>query len=137
LGINVIFKFITPYTIGLSLDRAQEMLAGALIPFALLAAYELWAYRRDQVSEEYLAFANRKIKLSSTAEEEASGQQNQYGLKVLAIMLGLIGLLMLSLGLIAEEARALVSLMGALLIGLAFWMYSKTQNQKQIKNNPS
>lgn len=123
LGINLIFKFITPYTIGLSLDRAQEMLAGALIPFALLGGYELWAYSRGQTSKEYLAFANRKIKVTTAAEEEASGQQNQYGLKVLAIMLGLIGLLIVGLGLIAEEARLLVMIMGGLLIGLALRMH--------------
>ncbi len=123
LGINLIFKFITPYTIGLSLDRAQEMLAGALIPFALLGGYELWAYSRGQISKEYLAFANRKMKVTTAAEEEASGQQNQYGLKVLAIMLGLIGLLIVGLGLIAEEARLLVMIMGGLLIGLALRMH--------------
>ena len=59
LGINVIFKFVTPYTIGLKLSRAEEMLAGAIIPFALLAAYELWARMQGKTSPEAERFAER------------------------------------------------------------------------------
>ncbi|PHN08177.1 sodium:solute symporter family protein [Flavilitoribacter nigricans] len=130
LGINVFFKFITPYTIGLSLDRAQEMLAGALIPFILLAGYELWAYSRGQISADYLAFANRKKTVTTAAEEAASGQQNKYGLKVLAVMLGLIGLLIMGLGAIATDARWLVMLMGACLLALSVWMHPNTLQRK-------
>jgi Na+/proline symporter len=123
LGINVFFKFITPYTIGLSLNRAEEMLAGALIPFVLLAGYEFWAYRRGQISAEYQAFAKRKIQTTTAAEQAASGAQNQYGLKVLAIMLGLVGLLIITLGLVAEDAKVLVIVMGSLLVGLSLRMH--------------
>lgn len=135
LGINVLFKFVTPYTIGLTLNRAEEMLAGAIIPFALLVAYELWALMRGMTSREAEQFAERKMIESTEVEKESSGRQNTYGLKVLAIMLGLIGLLIISLGMIASDARLLVILMGTILIGLSLWMHPRVSLSKIIHHD--
>jgi len=120
LGINVAFKFITPWLFDLKLDRAGEMLAGALIPFALLAAYEVWAIWKDQISQEYITFSNRKIVKATVAEDEAAGQQNNFGMKVLSITLALVGLLIVVLGLLAEEATSLVIGMGIIILLLAW-----------------
>ncbi|MCB0634411.1 MAG: sodium:solute symporter family protein [Saprospiraceae bacterium] len=135
LGINVIFKFVTPYTIGLKLSRAEEMLAGAIIPFALLAAYELWARMQGKTSPEAERFAARIPDEATAGETEASGRQNTYGLKVLAIMLGLVGLLIISLGAIASEERLLVILMGTVLIGLSLWMHPMVSLPKIIHHD--
>lgn len=120
LGINVAFKFITPWLFDLKLDRAGEMLAGALIPFALLAAYEVWAIWKDQISQEYITFSNREIVKATVAEDEAAGQQNNFGMKVLSITLALVGLLIVVLGLLAEEATSLVIGMGIIILLLAW-----------------
>ncbi len=120
LGINVAFKFITPWLFDLKLDRAGEMLAGALIPFALLAAYEVWAIWKDQISQEYITFSNREIVQATVAEDEAAGQQNSFGMKVLSITLALVGLLIVVLGLLAEEATSLVIGMGIVILLLAW-----------------
>ncbi len=120
LGINVAFKFITPWLFDLKLDRAEEMLAGALIPFALLAAYEVWAIWKNQISQEYITFSNREIVKATVAEDEAAGQQNSFGMKVLSITLALVGLLIVVLGLLAEEATSLVIGMGIVILLLAW-----------------
>lgn len=120
LGINVAFKFITPWLFDVSLDRAGEMLAGALIPFALLAAYEVWAIWKDQISQEYITFSNREIVQTTVAEDQAAGQQNTFGMKVLSITLALVGLLIVVLGLLAEEATSLVIGMGIVILLLAW-----------------
>lgn len=125
LGINVIFKFVTPYTIGFSLNRAEEMLGGALIPLGLLAVYELWAWLRDHVSEEYRAFSLREIREATEAETEASGKQNLYGLTVLAVALGIVGLMIVALGTVAADAGGLVIGIGLLLLALSFWMHPR------------
>lgn len=122
LGINVFFKFLSPWLLGLSLDRAEEMLAGALIPFALLAGYELWALRQNKISEEAILFSKRDIHISTQDEDQASSQQNSFGITVLSITLGLVGLLILGLGLIAKEARGLVIGMGVLVIILSLYL---------------
>ena len=41
LAINALFKFVTPI-MGFSLDRAEEMLVGVLVPALLLAGYEIY-----------------------------------------------------------------------------------------------
>ncbi len=120
LGINVAFKFITPWLFDVSLDRAEEMLAGALIPFALLAAYEGWASWKGQISSEYITFSNREIVQATAAEDQAAGQQNSFGMKVLSITLALVGLLIVVLGLLAEEATSLVIGMGMVILLLSW-----------------
>ena len=40
LGINCFFKFLSPVLLGLSLDRAQEMLVGVLAPLIILGIFE-------------------------------------------------------------------------------------------------
>ena len=42
LGINCFFKFISPMILGISLDRAQEMLVGVLIPLLILGVFEFF-----------------------------------------------------------------------------------------------
>lgn len=129
LGINVAFKFITPWLFDFSLDRAAEMLAGALIPFALLAAYEVWAIGKGQISQEYITFSNRKTVEATAAEDQAAGQQNSFGIKVLSITLALVGLLIVVLGLLAEEATSLVIGMGIVILLLA-WRLNPSFNLK-------
>ena len=45
LAINALFKFVTPL-MGFSLDRAEEMLVGVLVPALLLTGYEIY-HRTD------------------------------------------------------------------------------------------
>lgn len=125
LGINILFKFVTPYTIGFSLNRAEEMLAGALIPLLLLTGYELWASISDEVSEEYRAFAGRVIIKTTEEENLASERQNRYGLSVLASTLGIVGSLIIALGIIAAKASALITFLGLLLLVLSFRIHPR------------
>lgn len=130
LGINVYFKFFSPWLFDISLTRAEEMLAGALIPFALLAGYELWAMWKDKISEEHLAFSNRTPTEVSQEEEVSSDKQNLFGMKVLALALGAVGILMLALGIFAPNAKALVMTMGALVILFALRLHPDVSFQK-------
>lgn len=125
LGINVAFKFITPWLFDFNLDRAEEMLAGALIPFALLGAYEIWALWKGQLSAEYITFSNREIVQSTAAEDITASQQNSFGMKVLSITLALVGLLIMVLGLLADEATALVMGMGLVVLLLSWRLAPK------------
>ena len=123
LGINVFFKFVSPLLFGLSLNRAQEMLAGAVIPFAFLAGYELWAWGKGKVSADYISFVNRERTMDTHNGEASSREQNLFGLKVLSITLSLVGLLMVALGVIAQEAKIWVIGMGIIILVLAWRLY--------------
>lgn len=114
---NLFFKFVTPWMLDFSFSRGQEMLAGALIPFALLAGYELWAKAKDQVSEDYRNYAASLVEVQPDLENV--GGQNIFGLKVLATTLAAVGLLVLILAMINSEARILVIAIGLVILALA------------------
>ena len=125
LAINVFFKFFTPFLFDFSLSRGQEMLAGAVIPFVLLAGYEIWAISRDKISQEYLDFSRRKMVPVSAEEMLTSGSQNLFGLKVLANTLGVVGVLIVVLGVAAQEAKGLVIFMGLIVLLLSIKIHPR------------
>ena len=122
-----------PWLFDFSLNRGQEMLAGALIPFTLLAGYEIWAIVKDQISQEYLDFSRRSITAATAEEGQASGMQNVFGLKVLANTLGLVGIMIIALGLLAEEAKGLVLSMGAVIILLSIRIHPQLRLQPKSR----
>lgn len=116
LAINVCVKFFASPVAGAPLSRANEMLLGALLPLFMLLAYEIYAATRNKVSSQYLSF-NENLK-----EEEVDNQkseQNIFGLKVLAVTLGIVGTMIVVLGGLAESAKALVMAVGIVVVLLA------------------
>ena len=132
LGINLFFKFLSPALLDFSLDRSGEMLLGSLLPFGLLAVYEVYAWQKQQVSEEYLKY----IKLHSGEQalhlpqgEDQSEQENQFGLKVLSYTLSAIGLLIGILGIIAKSNEWLVASMGLLVVLTGQWIGRRKKSE--------
>ncbi len=140
LSINVYFKFLHPLFMGVSLSRAEEMLAGAVIPFALLAAYEVWARTRGQVSGDYLHYKDQQVIASREDEvldqqEESSEAQNTYGLKVLARTMAITSVIFIALGLTADKGLWITLVIGAI-VGIGAWMiytYVKKQEASFIR----
>jgi len=114
LAINLFFKFLVPSLFNLSLDRAEEMLLGSILPFLLLGLYEIWAIRTGYVSPNYDAYMKRRAELSKPTEEGEESEQNTYGLKVLTIALLVVGLIIIVLGFMSSESTLLVVGIGAL-----------------------
>ncbi len=114
LGINLFFKFATPYLFDLSLDRAEEMLLGSILPFLLLGIYELWALQTGFVSSDYERYQEKRILLTRESGQEEEPGQNIYGLKVLTIALAIVGVIIMTLGFLSNESASLVVSMGAL-----------------------
>ena len=139
LGINLFFKFGSPYLFGLSLDRAEEMLLGALLPFLLLGIYEIWAIQKRSVSVEYLNYKKeREIairkKEAAVSTEAGEKEQNKYGLKILTLALVVVGVIIVTLGFMATNGRALVIVMGTLVGGVPLLINRKVFAKEKIKN---
>ncbi|MEM9886600.1 MAG: sodium:solute symporter family protein [Bacteroidota bacterium] len=131
LGINVFFKFAAPLLIGFGLTRGQEMLLGAITPFVLLGAYELWAIATKKVSQQYVIYTYQRSTYSDMgALENDASTQNQYGLKVLAYTLGVVGIVVLVLGFIAQKAVLLVGLMGTMILLIGIILHPKINLNK-------
>lgn len=125
LTVNLIFKFVTPYWFDISLDRPEEMLLGALLPFALLGMYELYGGRYAARNEQYLAYVASQ-KENAVSDETGSAEQNRYGIKVMAITLVAIGILIMVLGLMSETTVLLVTSVSVIILVIAIWLYRKS-----------
>lgn len=136
LTINLFFKFGSPLLFDLSLDRSGEMLLGSLLPFGLLAAYELYAWLSQQVSDEYLAYTQHHQRQEAhrlMEDQDQSEQENKFGLKVLSYTLSAIGLLIGVLGIIAKSNEWLVVGMGLLIILSGQWI-GRTNKAQTLKS---
>lgn len=124
LAINLFFKFVTPVLWGYSLERGPEMILGVSGPLLMLIFYEVWMVYKGQISSQYVSYNqkreedNRIEEKYSENDDNASFEQNRYGMKVIAITLVFIGGLIIVLSLFASQAKVLVGSMGLLIIGI-------------------
>ena len=125
LAINALFKFVTPL-MGFSLDRAEEMLVGVLVPALLLAGYEI--YHRIYRPGEQVPMIE-KAPAAATAEEEGA-DNNRFSVMVIGIGAILAGLFIAVLGALANEHKMIPLGMGLLLlaIGITAYLYSKKKS---------
>lgn len=133
LSINLIFKFITPF-FGLALDRSYEMLAGAIIPLALLLAYEIWA-KVTSPETKVMGYSSPEVKTDDQADDDGTAEQNSYGMKVLSITMVIIGLLVLSISIFSPSERPLVIGMGAFISTVAILIHPRVSILKRLSNN--
>ena len=123
LAINALFKFITPLA-GFSLDRAQEMLVGVLVPALLLAACEI--RHRIRRPDERIPM----IEKGPETAADAARADNRFSVMVIGIGAILSGLFVAVLGALADEHKAIPLGMGLLLlaVGTAAYAYSKKKS---------
>lgn len=124
LAINALFKFVTPL-MGFSLDRAEEMLVGVLVPALLLTGYEI--YHRICRPGEQIPMIEKAP--AATAEEEGA-DNNRFSVMVIGIGAILAGVFIAALGALADEHKMIPLGMGLLLlaIGVSAYSYSKKKS---------
>ncbi|MEY3422110.1 MAG: hypothetical protein RIR48_2413, partial [Bacteroidota bacterium] len=125
LAINIGFKFLSP------LSRANEMLLGTLVPFFLLASYEVLSMvNKEEQSDDY-----KKYKKESSDEESIPSEstQNTFGLIVLANTLFVIGAIIFGIGLLSDEAKLLIFTTASSIILAAVIIHPSLRLQKLLK----
>jgi SSS family transporter len=122
LAINCFFKFASPPILGLSLDRAQEMLVGVLVPVLMLGLFELVLPKKPALD------------VAAKSEEHFlnTSPQNLLALKVMGITLILTGLLIILLGVLAHQARGMVMVTGAVIAVIGIALYKKQLRTSKI-----
>lgn len=119
LGINLVFKFITPWLFHLKLARSQEMMLGVGLPLLLLLATELLA---KTVAADYLRYAQfrqQEVTPPSAEEMEAIRRQNRFGLQVIAFALAFTALLLFVLCFITPTGKPLLAGIAAAILLVA------------------
>ena len=106
LGINLFFKFVTPYLFNFSLDREWEMIVGSGVPVILLAVTEIVLRCKGFVDPKYNSYmeerANR-LKKEVQEDDEETGKTNRFTQRILGIGITAAGLLVAILGLLSDE----------------------------------
>lgn len=121
LIINAFFKFISPNFLDISLTRTQEMSLGVFSPIVLLVLFELYFYFFQKENFDYQNYKKVKIDQNKLLKEPTeTNSQNQHGIKIISFGVIGTGVLIISIGLLAETGKNLVltSGMAVLLIGL-------------------
>jgi SSS family solute:Na+ symporter len=134
LSINTILKFFAPVFFGFSLDRGTEMLVGALVPVLIMLVSEAYFIVKAYHDPTYNAFVvwQQNRNMASSSEEISSGSDNKQSYKVIGIGIGLAGLAIFILGIMATGYDRLVVLaISSLLIAFGAWIILKINKQKQ------
>lgn len=135
LGLNLVFKLITPALLNFKLSRAAENMLGVGLPLFLLATHEIWAAMRkseaEKTSAETSIFDHNLSDEASTFDKEeqaAAAQQNRFGLKVIAGSLAFTGLILLILSLITSKGAMPTFAIAVLVLSSALIPYRKSRH---------
>ena len=117
LAINCFFKFLSPLMLGFSLDRAEEMLVGVMVPLGILGIFEI-------------LLPSQKIEVATSQQVEPSQEphadsQNILALKVMGITLIFTGLLIIGLGAFNSSSQFIVIFTGLVVITLGSLLFRK------------
>jgi Na+/proline symporter len=97
LGINLFFKFISPWLLGFRLDRTWETVSGVGIPLVLLLAFELILRGKRQP----LVIQSHGEQTSRDTHKEAA-RQNKFGIAVIGWAIAFTGAGILLLGVLSS-----------------------------------
>lgn len=137
LVINVFFKFITPALFGFGLDRATEMLVGAIVPLILMTIFEIYFITKNKHDAKYDEYklwrqqreneVNAEMAASELKGKDANSE-NKHSYKVIGIGISLTGVTILILGLVASGFQQTVVLtLASVLIAFGGWIFIKTR----------
>ena len=118
----------------ISLNRAQEMGLGALVPILLLSAFEIYARSKNTDISQYLAH-QKIVEIKNQEEEIDETKGNKRGGRVIGIGVLSTGILLLLLSIIAQTGALLVAFMGSLVLILGIAVIYKNRNVKNSTTN--
>ena len=140
LLINVFFKMVTPSLFNLKLSRTVETILGQAIPVLVLFAFEMYYRRKGMVAPRANVFTTNleQVPVLSAAHHEAAKAQNIFGIRVISISMGFVGIGIITLGSIASYSSKVVITVGALIMLLALFIGKLTMKTgtSKVKISP-
>ncbi|WP_235884357.1 sodium:solute symporter family protein [Pedobacter hiemivivus] len=127
LLINLFFKVIAPGIWGLKLDRTMETCMGMGIPIAILLCFEIYYAAKGMVSAKAVEMEKEKlvtaVKPIDPIVHADAAKQNKFGIKVIALSMGVVGVGIGILGYVAKDFSATVMTVGGLIIISAIFLW--------------
>ena len=118
LLVNAIFKFITPYALNFSLNRAEEMLVGVLVPALLILMYEIY-YR---ISKPY-----EPVPYVVNINDNSEGGDNRSSIKIIGLGAIIAGLFITILGVISISLTIIPIVVGIIILSIGLVAYIKNR----------
>jgi SSS family solute:Na+ symporter len=119
LLINLFFKVITPAIWGLKLDRTMETCMGMGIPIAILLFFEVYYTAKGRVSAKVEEMEQAKLATATKTVDPAvhldAAMQNKFGIRVIALSMGVVGVGIAVLGYVAKDFSATVMTVGGVI----------------------
>jgi len=116
LVVSLFFKVVTPSLFDLKFNRTVETIVGVGLPVLLLLAFELYYKMNRMQGPDYMVAAAEVTNTQTIAEHAASQQQNVFGVKVIAISMAVIGLGIITLGMLATSFQQVVIGVGGFIL---------------------
>lgn len=129
LGVNAIFKFITPL-FGFSLDRTEETVLGVTLPIVMMLFFEIYYKITGYVNPKYAEFEairkERETEIEKAPEEGTDGNKaNRYSLRVMGRAIVAASVLILIIGGISATGKYIILPLGIILLGLGLKLMLK------------
>ena len=127
-------KFILPMITNFKLETGPEMVWGVIIPTLLITISEIWLRVKHYDNKEYndyMVYQKNMVVESSDYSVEAD-LENKLGIRKIGIGIGLTGLIILTIGILAlkDQIYGVISGSFLIIIGLAIFYYSYKKNKK-------
>ncbi|WP_256011420.1 sodium:solute symporter family protein [Desertivirga xinjiangensis] len=120
LSINLFLKIGTPVLFDIKLNRTLETICGMGIPVGILAAFELVYLLNKKVSAKALGLMTEPDPIKNLLDIESkeahadAEKQNIFGIRVIAIAMGCVGIGIVTLGVLASSFSGIVISVGAI-----------------------
>jgi len=120
LLINLFFKVITPGIWDLKFDRTMETCMGMGIPIAVLLFFEIYYTAKGRISIKVEEMEQEKrvtaVRVVDPALHIEAAKQNKFGIGVIALSMGIVGIGIGILGYIAKDFSITVMVVGGLIL---------------------
>ncbi len=127
LAINAFFKFLAPDSIGITLDRAMEMVVGMGTPIILMGILELYFIQSKSDTSQYTKYLTIASSKETTNDKEEEVSNNKKGIRVIGVGVASTGILIIILSFMAGSAKLLVSGMGIAILLLGLFIIKKSK----------
>lgn len=132
LLVSLFFKVITPSLFDLKFNRTVETIVGVGLPVLLLLTFELYCKLNNKQGPDYMKAAAELISTQTIAEHAASQQQNVFGIKVISISMAVIGIGIITLGVLATSFSQVVIGVGLFILIMAAIIWYKIKRKLPI-----
>lgn len=132
LLVSLFFKVITPSLFDLKFNRTVETIVGVGLPVLLLLTFELYCKLNNKQGPDYMKAAAEVTSTQTIAEHAASQKQNVFGIKIISISMAVIGIGIITLGVLATSFSQVVIGVGLFILIMAAIIWYKIKRKLPI-----